>query len=429
MSDRVRSDRRGEARLSIAEKAALPGATVDPAAVQEISDWLVARGLDSSPVETAVGDICERLRAAGVPIARVHVTMRTLHPSVDAISVVWRHGHGVEHDEFSVGTSATRGWQESPFRTMLETQTSSLRRRLTGPGAELDYPVLEEFAAEGMTDYLVRMVGFSFIGSGPMEHGLISSWATDAPEGFSEGDVAAIERLLPRLALVVLAKLSQDIAVNLVDTYLGREAGRRVLHGQIRKGSMGTIHAVILLCDLRGFTAASDRLSRAKLAKLLDDYFEAIVPAVRAKGGEVLKYLGDGLLATFNLEGRSEDAICREALEAAFGVLSAVNDLNERRRAAGEAVLDLDIALHLGDVMFGNIGAADRLDFTVVGPTVNEAARIEALCQGLGRHLLISEAFARAATDCAEHLVSVGRYALRGVRGAQELYTLDRLLE
>jgi adenylate cyclase len=254
---------------------------------------------------------------------------------------------------------------------------------------------------------------------------VLSSWATTRAEGFSERDIAILAHLMPRLALALQARLGHDISVNLLDTYVGPEAGRRILDGEIRRGTLDVISAVILVADLRGFTAIADRSERDVLVETLNDYLDCQVPAIVEHGGQVLKFLGDGLLATFPLAGRAPEAVCDAALDAASEVIRCVRELGEERAGSGKPVMGLDIALHLGDVFYGNVGSADRLDFTVIGPAVNEASRIEILCEQHDRNLLISETFARAATNSADRLISIGRYGLRGVRGAQSIYTLD----
>jgi adenylate cyclase len=220
---------------------------------------------------------------------------------------------------------------------------------------------------------------------------------------------------------------ARDIAVNLLDTYVGPEAGRRILDGEIRRGALEVISAVIFYADLRGFTAMSDRLPHDEMVDMLNAYFDCLVPGIVAHEGNVLSFLGDGLLATFPLEGEDAAVRCAQALVAAPVVLAAVEQLSAERIAAGQPTMNLDIVLHLGDVYWGNVGSADRLDFTVIGPAVNEAARIEALCGQQERCLLISETFAAAATQSANRLVSIGRYALRGVSSAQSIYTLEAL--
>ena len=208
----------------------------------------------------------------------------------------------------------------------------------------------------------------------------------------------------------------------MLETYLGRDAGRRVLSGQIDRGSITSISAVLWFADLQGFTRMAEVLPQDDLVKLLNDYFDCMVGAIHAEGGQVLKFMGDGLLAFFPLDGGAD--ACAQSLRAADAVMAKVAEMNAARRAANQPASDFYIALHLGEMMYGNIGSHDRLDFTVIGPAVNEVSRIEAMCRPLDRTLLISSAFATAAGDCGGRLVSVGRYALRGVQKPQELFTL-----
>ena len=399
----------------------------DPAEVQAISDWLIEQGLRQGEFEALVGGFCERLAAAGIPLWRGFVGMRTLHPSIDAVACTWLRGSGIESQSIAHESVNSEQWKQSPLYHMMESKTFTLRRRLEGPDAELDFPMLRELRAQGATDYLARIIPFHVAGIEDRRTGVIASWASDKPGGFSDADLAVLNRLQPRLALSLSLTLANQIAVNVLDTYVGPAIGRRILSGEIQRGSMEVIPAVLWYADLRGFTELTENLPRGALAAVLNEYFECMVPPVTTRGGQVLKFLGDGLLATFSLADQPRDALCNQALAAAVEALGLVGDLNARRSAAGKPVMELDLALHLGDVLYGNVGAADRLDFTIIGPAVNEASRIEALCKRLNRNLLISETFAIAAAGCIRRLVSVGRHELRGTLGAQQLFTLDDL--
>lgn len=393
--------------------------------VQAISNWLIDVGLMGASFEQMLDGMCERIAAAGLPVMRAMMIMRTLHPSVTALSFVRRRGHPVVSDNILVERMDNPGWLKSPVRYMLENQVYQLRRPLIGDGAALDFPILEEFRNEGGTDYFGSFVPFD-IGPPPESGtGMISSWTTDRPGGFTDEEIAVLERLLPRLALTVKATLTKQIAVNVLDTYVGPDAGRHIMSGEIRRGETEVMRAVIVYTDLRGFTKTTNSVPRDELVDMLDEYFEAMIPPIADRGGEILKFLGDGVLATFNLDGKPRESVCSDALLAATGALESVRDLNRRRAAEAKPVMDLDVALHLGDVLHGNVGARDRLDFTVIGPAVNEASRIETLCRKLGHNLLISDAFAAAASSCAHRLVPVGRHVLRGVRELQMLYTIE----
>lgn len=393
--------------------------------IQDISNWLIDQGLMGGEFEAILSGFCEQLASAGVYMQRAMIGMRTLHPSIDAETFIWTDGGDVASESATLDQSENSGWKNSPLYQMITTGDYSRRFRLDDESQGFDYPILEELSQQGGTDYLARVTRFTVGEVDSVETGLISSWTTDRPGGFSDQNIELLDRLIPRLALTAKTLLTQKIAENVLDTYVGPDAGHRIMAGNIRRGSLDVIRATLIYADLRGFTSLTDSVERAALAPMLDAYFEQMVPPVVQYGGQVLKFLGDGLLATFNLEEQPRDAVCVMAMQAATQTLERVGALNEQRRADGLPVMELDIALHLGDVLYGNVGAADRQDFTVIGPAVNEASRIEVLCQELGHHLLVSESFADAATACTDRLISLGRHELRGVKHAQEIYTVD----
>jgi adenylate cyclase len=290
---------------------------------------------------------------------------------------------------------------------------------------DLEFPILEEFQARGATDYYLRHIEFSFNNTRKKRSGIMASWTTDRDGGFSERDIATLDRLLPRLALSLKSTLTYQFAGNVLDTYVGHDAAGRILDGDIRLGSADVIRAVLVFTDLRGFTRLADTAPRDELIDTLNSFFDCMVGPITEHGGQVLKFIGDGLLAVFDLADRPNRSVCEESLAAAVGAIKAARELNAKRAKAGKPELRLNLALHLGDVHYGNIGSGGRQDFTVIGPAVNEANRIENLCRTLERDLLVSESFARAAMDCSDHLVSLGYHPLRGVREPQELFTVD----
>lgn len=394
--------------------------------VSAITDWLTGQGLLRADFETLLAGFCERLVAIEVPIWRGYVSITTLHPRVSGMGCSWRLDEGIRTEFYIHRLAPTEDYLQSPFRYMLEGGLNALRLRL-GQGEGRQFPLLERFRSDGATDYLAQVTGFGIDGVVDGRTGVVSSWTTKHPDGFSQRDVAILDHLVPRLALALQARLSHQIAINLLDAYVGPEAGRRILSGEIHRGSLEVIRAVIFYADLRGFTSVADRYEREVLVEALNAYFDCLVPVITEHGGQVLKFLGDGLLAAFPLGDHAPPDVCERALDAAAEALACVRELNAERAATDRPVMDLDMALHLGDLFYGNVGSADRLDFTLIGPAVNEASRIEALCAQHERHLLISEAFASAATASTERLVSIGRFALRGVRAAQSIYTLDGL--
>jgi adenylate cyclase len=391
--------------------------------VTSITDWIVRQGLLRVDFGTMLEGFCERMVAIGVPISRGYISARTLHPTVRGTGCSWRAGEGTRSELYIYEDVESEDYRRSPFRHMLGRQQTRMRLRLTEMRS-VEFPVVERLRREGGTDYLAHIVGFGVEGR-EEKSGVLASWTTKDPRGFSRRDLALLDHMMPRLALALSARLGFEITVNLLDTYVGPEAGRRILAGEIRRGMLQVISAVIFYADLRGFTSIVDNHGREEMVAMLNDYFDCVVPVVGDHGGQVLKFLGDGLLATFPLEDHRAAAASERALDAAAESLRRVRELNEKRAADEQPTMELDVVLHLGDLVYGNVGGADRLDFTVVGPAVNEASRIEALCAQHGVNLLVSEAFASAATRSSDRLVSIGRFMLRGVRSAQSIYTLD----
>jgi adenylate cyclase len=329
---------------------------------------------------------------------------------------MWQRGCDcVTTSERAHGIEASPAYLNSPVRHIRE-GGGALRRRLEGPDAVVDFPVLEELKALGANDYLIlplRRDGArsSFI-----------SLATDRPGGFSAGHLAAIEGLAPVIALISELFSARRMTDDLLTVYLGHDAARRVLEGAIRRGTGEAIRAVLWTCDLNGFTALSDATEPAELIGLLDRYFEAMADPVEAKGGEILKFIGDAILAIFRPKEGGEAEAARLALEAAEEALANLAALNQARQAEGKAALVTKIALHVGDMVYGNVGAADRLDFTVIGPAVNTVARVQAQCGILGEPVLATREFARLLPGA---LIARGAHSLRGLSAPTELFALE----
>jgi adenylate cyclase len=274
------------------------------------------------------------------------------------------------------------------------------------------------------TDYFAEVVSFG--AQGDPSHGteIGYSFATDRPAGFREDDLTLLKAVLPALSLAMMTHAGHAIAAGLLAAYLGADAGRRVHAGAIERGSVESIRAVLWYADIRAFTAIADTAPGQVVIELLDEIFEMLTASLRPHGGQVLKFLGDGMLAIFPFEDATRNHTCRGAFDAAVAAMRAVDRLNVARRTAGKPVAAVDLGLHLGEVLYGNVGAIDRLDFTVIGPAVNEVARIEALCEPLGRRVLVSSDLAEVVGDDSR-LEPLGRYMLRGVRDAQKIYGLE----
>ena len=387
---------------------------MDKARQRAAAEWLIDGARSAKEADAVLSQLCDRLVEAGLPLARVGVFVRTLHPQLLGRSFIWAPGKGTVTNLAPAEFVASAEYLASPIARIYDTR-QPLRRCLADPACPLDFEILRKFRDEGMTDYLAAPLFFT---DGEV-HG--TTWTTRRPGGFTRDDIAAIEAILPPLARVAEVRALRRIATNLLDTYVGHHAGGRILAGQIRLGDSERIQAAIWLSDMRGFTSRADRLPPESLIGLLNAYFDCQVPAILAQGGEVLKFMGDGLLAIFNIaddEGHRE-ATCARALAAA-------REARERIGALGNAGLETEpvrfgLALHLGEVLYGNIGGASRLDFTCIGPAVNLAARLEKLASRLGRSILASEDFAG---HCAGELAAIGDFTLPGFAAAHRVFGL-----
>jgi adenylate cyclase len=397
--------------------------------------WLTEAGIAGTPEADIITGFCDRCVAAGVPLGRSAMFIDTLHPVHEGRLYQWDHGaadlrlleYGRTDPDALAASGGTPGdsealtrWRRSPFYQMLQTGEPMFRLRLNATAVK-EYSLLPDWFAAGFTDYVAIICRFAPEGIIGEMDGVYMSWATSVAEGFSDQHIAAFGRLAPSLALAFKAAALQRMTRTLMETYLGRDAGQRVLSGRIVRGMSERIDAVIWFSDLRGFTRITDAAPE-QVIPLLNDYADVIVSAIHERGGDVVKLMGDGVLAIFTAEDREH--ACTAALAAAIAARDEVAELKKTRKAAGQPVTDMYLGLHVGEVFYGNIGSHERLDFTVIGPAVNEASRIAAMCRSADQPLLVSAAFAEVG-DIKNRLVSVGRFALRGVSHSQELFTLD----
>lgn len=369
--------------------------------------------------------MCESLDSAGVAPERCVIGVDTLHPTLDGYFFLWRRQTAeVEVVEYSREQAAneTDRWLRSPFHHLDRSGETMLRRRVArGEGVD-EFPIVAELRDIGVSDYVCFRHRLADDAIGNVD-AVYSSWTTKAEGGFDDHALALLVATVPALSVAVTAASFAQIARNLAEAYLGRDIGARVLAGEIVRGKAERIEAVIWFSDLAGFTRISDTAPPEAIIPLLNDYAEAVADAVHGMKGEVLKFIGDGVLALFRSPSTEES--CRRALAAVLDVRQRIAALNERRTQESQPVTGLYLGLHLGEVFFGNIGSADRLDFTAVGPAVNETSRVVAMCRSLDQEVLVSSHFAASSGDARARLVSVGRYALRGVGRPQELFTLD----
>ena len=390
--------------------------TGPPAAI--ILDWLLsreARQLPNGP--TLLKELCLRLSALGLPVARVSFHVRTLHPQLVGVGYFWYRGRDhIEVFQARHGVRDTDSYKQSPLRLIFEREAEEVRQNLELPDEAFTFPRYAEVKAEGMTDYMILPLTFS---DGETN---ATSWSTDQPGGFTDEQVALIKAILPVFGLLIEIHLNRRIAINLLNAYVGRQAGEHILDGQITRGSGESIHAAIWFSDLRGFTAMSETKSRDQLLHLLNQYFDRLAEPVIEHGGEILKFIGDAMLAIFPLGQEAGDDACARALKAAMQAQQAIKDLSAERASLGQDRIACGIALHVGEVMYGNIGSATRLDFTVIGPAVNLASRIEGLCHTLGSTILLSDHLADE-VGTAMPLRSLGRHQLSGIGRDVELFT------
>jgi adenylate cyclase len=395
--------------------------------------WAVREGLRGASAYDLFDGYCQRLVIHHVPLWRGHTSMETLHPQWSGYGYTWRRDlNAIQPEQYARGNMMDADWQKSPMFDLIRRarggeHNPTMRRRLERGPEERDFEVLDEFFTAGATDYFAQLFTFGERGDPAHGTGIVYSFSTDRRGGFDTDDTALLQATLPALSLAMKAHAGYVIASGLLQTYLGVETGRRVHSGAIERGSVESIHAVLWYADIRGFTAASDTTPGPAIIDLLDTVFETLTAALRSRGGEVLKFLGDGMLATLAFAEADRAETCARALDAAAETMQGLAAFNAARAAAGLPEVAVDLALHVGEVLYGNVGAADRLDFTVVGPAVNEVARIEALCEPLDRALLISAEFAEALKDGDDRLQSLGDYHLRGVREPKEIFALREL--
>jgi adenylate cyclase len=397
------------------------------AEIAELASWVAEAGLIGCSETALVTGFCQRAIAFGVPLARAILLIDTLHPIYEGRAFRWGRDKAEatlsEYGPTTEGDAADR-WRSSPFFRLRDSGETLLRRLLNAKSLA-EFPYFSEFPAE-ITEYVAIVNPFAADGAiGEMDC-FYSSWMTDREGGFADSDVDALRRLTPFLGLAIKSASLGRIAATLVETYLGRDAGRRVLRGRIARGVADRIEAVLWFSDLRNYTRISDTSSPEHIIPMLNDYADAVVSAIHENSGDVLKLIGDGVLAIFPAEERQR--ACAAALSAARAAQQAVDALNARRRGQALPVTEMYLGLHIGEVFYGNIGSKERLDFTVIGPAVNEVSRIAAMCRPADQPVLLSTAFAATASE-HHPLVSCGRYALRGVGRPQELFTLDHPTE
>lgn len=393
-------------------------AGTDDASIIELSSWVLEQGRTNDDLGAILVRVCERLIGAGVALRRVTLETPTIDPTVAVVSLLWSRDAGLRRLERTPEDAYGAAFRRSPIGYLYARHSLAEQWKLDDPAVIERFPLFGELHAQGVTEYVLRLMPFSQ--SGVALRGLVLSIATDRPGGFVECELERTERILPALGIVAYRIVLLGVAIETLAAYVGPQSASRVLSGVIRRGDTEIISAALLLADLRGFTALVERAPPTEVVGWLNQHLGCIGDAVAEHGGEVLKFLGDGLLAVFPAERLGADRACGNAVAAALDASARNAELN-RRCAMESPVLELSLALHFGEVAYGNIGTARRLDFTVIGPAVNEVSRMEALGKELGRELLLSESVAHR---CGRAVLSIGRHPLRGVAGTRELYTV-----
>jgi adenylate cyclase len=381
--------------------------------VEAIAAWLIgpARRIASAP--QAIDEYAWRLYAAGLPVLRVTLHCGTLHPQFLGSAYVWWRSTAQTQEIMVMHEVVDVVPYEENLVARVRQGGETVRRRLDGAETRLDFPILHDIKAQGGTEYFAFPV--------PSAYGTyMASYTTDRPGGFSDEEIAQLRAVSERLSVLADMHSQRQIAENVLKAYLGPLTGPLVLAGKIRRGTGDAITAVLWSSDVRSFTALSDRVPGQQVIAILDQIFDAQARAIARHGGEILKFIGDGLLAIFPVEAPDQAAAAAsEALTAASEALESVQALSPQ--SPGEAPLKMVIALHYGSAIYGNIGAADRLDFTVIGPGVNLVSRIEAVAKSLNLPLVVSDDFARVHGGT---LRSLGLHKLRGLEQSHELFTL-----
>jgi adenylate cyclase len=381
---------------------------------QKITDWLIDGARSSASPPQMMAETCERLVEAGLPLWRVGVFVQTLHPDIFGRSFTWRPGTEVVVGTADFGIQDSPEFISSPLAIMYD-RGQEVRYRLDDP-ASLRFPFFDNMRAESVTDYIAIPLRFT---DGSIHS---ASWTTKRPGGFTEDHIESLRRIVLPLARVIEIVSLRRTASLLLDTYVGNRAGERILGGQIRRGHTDTMDAAIWLSDLRGFTALSDRLPAETVVEILNRYFDCQVSAIRTHGGEVLKFMGDGLLAVFPIDEYVGDVqqVCSRVLEAARESRASVQAM---QYPIGETVerFRFGVALHVGKILYGNIGGGNRLDFTCIGPAVNLAARLEKIAGRLNRTIVASAGFAGI---CAGGWTELGEFPIAGFSKAERVFGL-----
>ncbi|MFK8083828.1 MAG: adenylate/guanylate cyclase domain-containing protein [Granulosicoccus sp.] len=398
----------------------------NPEQLSEILGWLLEFAVATENYDDLFDELCSKLRHSGLPLLRGNLGMNTLHPLVESVGLMWVHGKGLTVDGYVHGSNVRDTWLRSPLYWMISNNLGELRQDLTDATVRNRFPVFSDLVELGGTDYLALATRFSDEdNANGVRNGIVTSWVSDSKNGFDEEHIDALRILQPYLALVAKLSQQQNTATNVVSAFLGKEVGKRVLKGQIQLGDVECIPAVIWLCDLRNSTAMAEQANATDYLQTLNTYFSCTAGAVVEHDGQILHFLGDAVLAIFPVtENVTQAQAAEKALLASHDARTRLETLNQHRISMNQHTLNFGLALHVGDVLYGNIGIPDRIEFSVIGRAVNEVSRLESLTKEVGQQLLVSKAFKRLVDQPWR---SLGTFAAKGVNDGLEVYAPDQL--
>ncbi len=397
------------------------------ALISPIREWLIDQALGNPDITELFETLCLRMSAVGIPVTRARLFWPTLHPLFQAETVLWSEGNKAVLEQFEHQDKASLDWTESPLKHVVDNNLDTLRREMTGPNKLLDFPIISELAKQGYTDFIVmstKLDGTSFrIRDGENDRGILVTWSTDNEARFSDEDLVAMQKLQRRFAVACKVIIQSRISNNIALTYLGQRAGSSVMDGQIRRGDGQNTQAVIWYSDLRNSTHLAEIMPAKDYFDLLNSYFTATAQPIIDNGGEILDFIGDAVLGIFPYETEQDLKVAADTAQTALlASCKLADEINKKREKLGLDVFKYGIGINVGEVMFGNIGIPSRLAFSVIGPAVNEAARIENLTKKLDPIILAAESFAQINPD---QWKSLGEHNLQGVSKQIEIFEMN----
>jgi len=375
-----------------------------------LAEWLMLGSWNANNQVELTEQLVDRFIETGIPIMRLNIAIRQLHPLLAGESYLWNKEDGcVKIQQLTHENLSSAGYLDSPLKLVSE-GLGGIRQKLNGDQTEFEFSIMQQLKDQGATDYVALPLFFS---DGNIHNLTLTS---DHPDGFTTAHLGQIYEAIPLISRMYEVHKLKSNTADLLQTYLGRSAGKQVLNGLTKRGDGGTIKSAILFCDLTGSTALAERLGQQEYLDHLNYFFDIIAQSVYGHGGDILKFIGDAVLAIFPLTdetSNAKEAVCNSAFQAVQDIIKNI-DLPSHREP-----ISCTAGLHFGEVMYGNVGSAQRLDFTVVGSAANEVARISDLCRTSGQPVLFSKQIAEI---LQADLKSLGNFELRGLVRPRELF-------